>query len=196
MRILLAIARIPVIIWFLVAGLWGYKIFRDWELGPKVEMEAEIKNKETQVRRLVDDVKRAEEFQKLKEEKFKQLQELEIKLNQASGKIPRSMDVPSLLKPLADIADKVGLQFHRFKPGTKFNNEFLFVYPIDVEFKGTYSQVMSFLDEVSQLTRIIATKKLTFDNPLPKGTASLITAKIVLYAYSMDPNSNLGKGNQ
>ncbi len=196
MRLLLAITRIPALLWFLIAGIWGYAIYRNFDTTVKVEYETEISAKKSQMKRLDADIKRAEDFQKLKEEKFAALQALEIQLNQASGKIPRTMDVPSLLKPLADISDKVGLQFIRFKPGTKFNQEFLFVYPLDVELRGTYSQVMSFLDETSQLTRVISTKKLTLDQPQPKGTASLISAKVTFYAYSMDPNSNLGKNGQ
>ena len=189
MSIIRLFIRIPFVIWFLIAAGLGYMDYQTWQTDVYQPLVAAKDAKKSQVSIKQAELNRAEEFTRRREEKIKELQELTLKLEATKSALPRSASVPSLLKDLADISDKVGLQFSRFKPENERKRRFLVETPITVELRGTYIQIMSFLDGAANIERIIATEKLSFDNPSIRGGVSTLTANASLITYHIDESS-------
>ena len=60
------------------------------------------------------------------------------------------------------------------------------ITPVEVELKGSYPQVMSFLDETAHVKRIIAAKSLELDRPEARAGISVVSAKATIYAYRIE----------
>ncbi len=185
---------IPPYFWLLVAAAWGAYLYYDWNTGAYKDILNERQSKETQLLSLNENAKKIEEFKRRRAEKLKELQDLGEKFKATADRMPRSASVPDLLKSLADISDKSGLEFSRFKPGANRHQQFLVVTPIEVTLKGTYVQVMTFLDAAANLTRVVAAEKLIFGldskgTSIP-GPVNVVSATASLVTYYIDENYN------
>jgi type IV pilus assembly protein PilO len=192
MAIVRMLIRIPFIIWFLVAGGLGYMDYMTWETDIYQPLIGQRDQKQAVVSAKQSELNRAEEFTRKREEKLKELQELTLRLEATKSALPRSSSISSLLKDLADISDSVGLQFSRFKPEQERFRKFLVETPISVELKGTFVQIMSFLDGAANIERIVATEKLSLDNAVQTGPSSVLTATATLITYHIDDSSVTG----
>ena len=178
--------KIPFVLWFVIAGGLGYMDFKNWEADVLAPLIASRESKKNEVSIKQAELNRAEEFTRRREEKLKELQDLTLRLEATKSALPRSSSIPSLLKDLADISDKVGILFSRFKPENERKRKFLVETPISVELRGTYVQIMTFLDSAANIERIVATEKISFDNPAFRGPTSILTATATLITYHID----------
>jgi type IV pilus assembly protein PilO len=178
--------RLPFILWFLVAGGMGYMDYTSWETETFTPLLGQLEAKKGEVLAKQKELTRAQEFTTKREEKLKELQDLTLRLEATKSALPRTSSIPNLLKDLADVSDKVGLQFSRFRPEKERAKKFLLETPIAVDLKGTYVQVMSFLDGAANIERIIATEKLDLTNPQIRGPAAVVTATATLITYHLD----------
>jgi type IV pilus assembly protein PilO len=186
MTIVRILINIPFIVWFVVAGGLGYMDFKNWETDILNPLIATRDTKKNELATKQKELARAEEFTRRREEKLKELQDLTLRLEGTKAALPRASSIPALLKDLADISDRVGLLFSRFKPETDRRRKFLVETPISVELKGTYVQIMSFLDGAANIERIVATERLSLDNPVLRGPTSTVTATATLITYHID----------
>jgi Tfp pilus assembly protein PilO len=191
MSLIFRIARLPIYLYILVAGVWGYYNYYAWQTDVQAPLLSELQSKKAEHTNLQAKNKKAEEFKKVREQKFREREELELKFREGAALIPSTPDIPQLIKSLADISDKVGLEFSEFRPGTAKSQEFLNILPIEVKLSGTYVQIMSFLDETAQLKRVATPKTVRLDNARPRGTASTLSADATIQVYSMDQAAGL-----
>lgn len=186
MSILRVLIRLPFILWFLIAGGLGYMDYTTWETDVYQPLLAQLDTQKAQVVAKQGELKRAEEFTTRREEKLKELQDLTLRLEATKSALPRTASIPNLLKDLADVSDKVGLQFSRFRPEKERQKKFLWETPIAVDLRGTYVQIMSFLDGAANIERIVATEKLDLANPQFRGPAAVISAQATMITYHID----------
>lgn len=187
MSLLAKLARIPFILWFAVAGGLAYMDYTEWESNTLAMLDSEKSQKESRLAQVKRDTGRAEDFRRRKEQKLRELQELSRKIEATRQQYPTSPNIAQLLKDLADVADRTGLEFHSFKPGAERRQEFIVTTTIDVRLRGTYIQVMSFLDTASNLKRTVTAEKLSLENPSVRdGSVSLVNATATLATYSVD----------
>jgi type IV pilus assembly protein PilO len=192
------LARIPYILWFALAGWLAWSDWTNWQTEVWAGLESEETSKKALLQNLKRESQRAEDFSRMKEKKLKELQEISERLDAARGRFPSTPSVAQLLKDLADVADRTGLEFSSFKPMSERRNEFIVTSPIEVKIRGTYIQVMSFLDTSANLKRAVVTENLKFESPpansAPQGTAAPISeshtiqASATLVTYSIDPS--------
>lgn len=188
------IKLIPVLI--LGALAWGgmaIKEYYDWESEVYSGLEAQLQAKNAELAAVKRETGRAEEFRRRKEAKLKELQELSAKLEATRQEYPTTPSIPQLLKDLADVADRTGLEFHSFRPQAERRQEFVVTTPIEVRLRGTYVQIMSFLDTSANLKRTVAAEKLSIDSPTTReGSVSVVMASAQLVTYSIDENFDMG----
>jgi Tfp pilus assembly protein PilO len=189
MKLLLALASIPFYVWLLVAGAWAYMSYSGWEKDTLAPLVASIDSKKTQLKNLKANNDRAEAFKREREERFRKIQDLELQLKATSDRIPRTSNIPEILKSLANISDKVGLEFYSFKPAREVEDSFLRITPIEVQLKGSYAQVMSFLDETSHVRKIVAAKTLTLEKPTARAGTSIVSAKATIHSYRIESDA-------
>jgi type IV pilus assembly protein PilO len=186
MNLIRSILRIPPLLWFLVAGGLSYLDYSSWKTDVYEPLKQQIESAQGVLESTKNEITRASEFVHRRDEKIRELQELGQKLEQTRRELPRSSNIPDLLHSLADTSDQTGLDFSHFKPGKSVKTELLVETPIDVTLRGTYLQIMSFLDATANMTRVVAARKLTLDTPASRGSISVVNATATLVTYHID----------
>lgn len=181
-----AIIKLPWPLWILGIAGYLYFTYHTWETEEYLPLKAQIETTSEQLAKLQKENKEAETFEKERDSNIQQLQNLAEEFNKALEKLPKSSDTPGILSNLAEISDRVGVDFNRFEPGKPAVNGFLMETPFKVELKGTFVQIMSFLDEVAHLKRIVSGKSVTFKDPVLRGSKAVVTAEAVLVTYYFD----------
>jgi type IV pilus assembly protein PilO len=107
------------------------------------ELETEIKTNQTL----------ADKLPQLQEEKAK----AEAQLTALQQELPAEAEVVALLKQIAEVGVKSGLNFKLWKPGSsRPGRDGLYVeYPVDVEVAGGYHALAGFFDQIGHLQRIV-----------------------------------------
>lgn len=192
MSLIWKIIRLPFLIWIAIGVGMAYRDYSEWESTTLTSLNGQLQGKSAEYNNVKRETSKAEEFRRRKEEKLRELQELSAKLEATRSQYPTSPNVSQLLKDLADVADRTGLEFHSFKPMAEKRQEFIVTTPIEVKLRGTYIQIMSFLDTAANLKRAVVAEKLALDNPTTRdGSVSLVNVSANLVTYSVDETADL-----
>lgn len=149
------------IVWVPIIAYVLYTDYEQWNLEVYQPLLQSVETEKKLLKSLEKKLGQIEEFRAQKNEKIAEMDGLRKKLEEAKREFPSKSELPNLLKSLADISEKIGMEFSSFKPGgTQAAAEGLRSAKINVELAGSYVQVMSFLDSVSNLERIVNTEKL------------------------------------
>ena len=181
-----AFIRIPFVVWFLVAGGLAYMDYNDWNTNVYEALKGEVSAKENDIQTKTKAVAEAQKFIEQRDQKRKEIEDLYNKVAATKAQLPRSSSVPELLRALADISDQAGIEFREFTPLQPRKNRFLVETPITVQLKGTYLQVMSFLDASANMTRVVTCQKLSFS---PTGKEGPISASASLVTFHLDESA-------
>jgi len=154
--------QIAVAILLIGASYAGYQIYTFYtEDIPKMVLEkqkldVEITSKEAELKKLQDFAQNIETIKQ-------QLKELNIQLESALEYMPRSFSFSSLLRKLTMLAQNSGVElssFHPKKGEEKKDSSFYSTASIDFDLKGTFTQTLVFLDQLSRLKRIVSIEDL------------------------------------
>ena len=197
MGLIRAIIRIPTGIWIIGFAAYMYLQYSNWQTKSYKPLVIQLSSSKNELQQLVEKNKASESFEKQKQEKLKEIQKLAEELNRVLDKLPKASDIPIILSSFADISDRVGLEFSKFEPGSsaKSSNPYFMETPIKVQLKGSFIQIMSFLDEVSHLKRIIVGKSLNLksssknDSSKNEAPASLLESEANFMTYHFDGSS-------
>jgi type IV pilus assembly protein PilO len=97
--------------------------------------------------------------------------------------LPKSQEIPDLLRNISDLGKGAGLDFLTFVPGQETPKDFYAEIPIDITIVGPYHNLGSFLDNVSKLERIVTVNNITMGNPKEDGTEMLLNSSCRLITY-------------
>ncbi len=184
-----AILNLPLIIWIIAIGGYLYYTHVNWETDSLIPLQQQVATAKDEFSKIQVQNREAEAFEKERDARFQKLQSLAEEFNKALEKLPRSSDTPGLLSNLAEISDRVGVEFARFEPGRPALNGFLMETPFRVELRGSFVQIMSFLDEVAHLKRIVTGKSLSLKEPTLRGQTAILKAEAVLLTYYFDESA-------
>lgn len=93
----------------------------------------------------------------------KELEEVRSKFEATSVLLPKSQEIPNLLRNISDLGRNAGLDFLSFTPGQEIPKDFYAEIPIDIQIKGPYHNLGVFLDKVSKLERIVTVNNIKTD---------------------------------
>jgi type IV pilus assembly protein PilO len=174
----------------IILALLTYKEQRTWEETVLVEKQNQVSSKEAELKIKVAEVNKAEQFVADREQKKKQLFELREEVDRQAKSVPQKASLPEVLAELDTRADKTGLVFSRFAPQAEVRQRFLVLSPFSVKLRGTYTQIMSFVDAAANMERAVSTQNLVIDSPsAPKAGASILNAEATMVTYHIDMNS-------
>ncbi len=145
-------------------GYGGYEYYT-FQNEQVPQYEGERKQLEQKVGSKQQELKKVQEFSKNIESIKQELKELNAQLEVALEHMPRQFNLAALLRRLHLLAQNSGLELHTFKPSSneeKSGDAFYSTLNIDFEIRGTYTQILLFLDQVSRLKRIINTDAIKF----------------------------------
>jgi type IV pilus assembly protein PilO len=123
----------------------------------------EIQEKEKAIAKLQEDVafleKRAELIPVLQEENRATTEILAV----AIRLLPETQDIPSILAELATLGNEARVTVLKVKPEQEQKHEFYATIPITLELQGGFHNIMSLLDRVAHMNRIVRIADVQMD---------------------------------
>jgi type IV pilus assembly protein PilO len=134
----------------------GYYL-QDFLTTEVVDMEKEIATIESDLGKKTNELKRLQDFAQNIERVKQELRELNLQLETALEHMPRTFNLSGLLRRFTMLAQNSGVELSSFKPKKSVDTAgaFYATIGIDFELRGTFSQILVFLDQLSRLKRII-----------------------------------------
>lgn len=139
-------------------------------------LEEKMVRQKAEQRKLDLDLAEKSEIAQNLNERRREMDVLEQKLAEALTELPENKDVEELLAQLNDIGKKSGLEIARVEPGpeTVGGGDFFARIPIKMSVSGNYHEIAMFLQEVSNMRRIVNVNNIKLDG------AKLKNEKVVL----------------
>jgi type IV pilus assembly protein PilO len=157
MGIMERLEAIPVLYrWLMVLGLLVLLTVLYWYLlyQPRLEDIAALQNQ-------IDDrgmlLKKNQRIAKNHEKFQAEVVALQAELVRLLRFLPKSQEIPGLIRQISDLAVRTGLQVNLLRPAlTEVPKQFYAEVPITVQVKGQYHAVGQFFDALARLPRIIS----------------------------------------
>ncbi|MCB0418640.1 MAG: type 4a pilus biogenesis protein PilO [Bdellovibrionaceae bacterium] len=137
-------------------------------------LEGQISVKKAELRKLQDF---AENIEKIKQE----LAQLNVQLESALEYMPPTFDLSGVLRKMTLLAQNTGVRVKTFRPGGEGNGEASFYRSVEIrcEIEGTFTQTVSFLDQLARMKRIINIEELDIKTNNVAAKAGAIEARTV-----------------
>jgi type IV pilus assembly protein PilO len=107
-------------------------------------------------------------------ERRREMEVLEQKLAEARSELPDTLDMDDLLAQLNDQGKKAGLVISSVEPGNEAPAQFFAKVPIKMTVHGNYHEIAMFMQEVSQMRRIVNVSDIQL------GAPNMVNQKVVL----------------
>ena len=182
--------QIMLVIILLGAAYGGYN-FYDFQTNEVPKLEADEHKGEAEIATKQGELKRLQNFKVNIETVKQELKELNLQLESALEYMPRAFELSKLLRRLTTLAQNSGVELSSFKPKKteeKKSGSFYSTVAIDFDLKGSFTQTLVFLDQLSRLKRIInidSLKLRSMENPQRTGAvAATTTASVRTYRFA------------
>ena len=141
--------------WLIVLGLFTVLGIAYWYLLYQPRMDELATLQEQSTSKKTDLLKHQQIASKY--EAFKaEVAALEAHLSQLLKFLPKSQEIPDLIRQISDLAVQTGLQINLLRPQGEQPEQFYAKVPITVQVKGPYHAVGQFLDALGRLPRIVS----------------------------------------
>ncbi len=142
-----------------------------------------IKKLELQVQNSSEELKKVRKAARDLPKYQKELESAQSEFESTSVLLPKSQEIPNLLRNISDLGKGAGLDFLSFVPGPETPKDFYAEIPIDIKIKGPYHNLGAFLDTVSKLERIVTVNNIKTENPEQGSGEMLLTSSCKLVTY-------------
>jgi type IV pilus assembly protein PilO len=115
------------------------------------------------------------------------LNELQGNLNEARAQLPDEADVPQLLAQLDNRARQAGLAISRFEPKAESPKDFYAEIGFDMDVKGSYHEIATFIDSVGKLDRIVNVSDITMKEPKTVNQKVVVASDFIIKTYRFLP---------
>lgn len=111
---------------------------------------------------------------------------VEEQFKETSVLFPKEKEIPRLLTDISAEGQSADLEFLTFKPMAAIPKDFYSEIPIDIQVRGPYHNVGSFLDHVSKLNRIVSVSNIKISAPTKSEGEILLnsTCRLVTYQFT------------
>lgn len=116
-------------------------------------------------------------------ERRREMDQLEQRLQDALTELPTEKNIDELLAALNDIGKKAGLEITRVVPGTEANEAFYAKIPIVMAVKGNFHEIAVFLQEISQMKRIVNVNNLKLSSPTAKNEKVILSSDFLATTF-------------
>ena len=100
---------------------------------------------------------------------------LQEDLERAKALLPNEREIDDLLKSIANLGKKVGLNFLLFRPLPDVQRDFYAEVPVEISISGGYHEVALFFAKVGQLKRIVNIQNVSLSGPVEKNGKMQVT---------------------
>ncbi|MBM4784035.1 MAG: type 4a pilus biogenesis protein PilO [Archangiaceae bacterium] len=116
-------------------------------------------------------------------ERRREMDQLEQRLQDALTELPTEKNIDELLAALNDLGKKAGLEITKVVPGNEANEAFFARIPIVMAVKGNYHEIAVFLQEISQMKRIVNVNNLKLGTPVLKNEKVTLTSDFLATTF-------------
>ncbi len=163
----------------------------------QVEMhKTQLANNGSELAALKVKLTEGQKFVKSLELKKTEIQGLVQKLSEYQGALSEGLDVPAMIKLLVGEAKKIELKVEKIEPGKKDPKEYYLEQEFRLDIKGTYQQIVLFIQRVSSLQRILRVEAFTLKPVVSiSPNSKIINAQLSVraYQYTMSAEDKIGK---
>jgi len=144
-----------VVVLGLVSGGWYC-----WELDSKIEQQNKINEQIAQLDKKLAHLKQLKKKLKKIEERFDFYQKQFVLAKQLLPENTKALD--RLLASFEAKGIEKGIEFVYFKPLNEVQYDFYAARNVDIKLKGSFNNIVSYLDELSHLNRLLTISSLNF----------------------------------
>jgi len=157
----------------------------------------QIKRLEAQRRKLegeyIDKQQIADNLNEYRREKA----ELEEKLAAALLELPQEAAIDELLRQLHELGSNAALQIVAIEPQAEAKEEFFARIPVRMRVSGSYHEVLTFLDEVGRMKRIVNVSGIQLDKPAMNNEKVVLEASFLATTFRfLTPEEMASKSSQ
>jgi type IV pilus assembly protein PilO len=116
-------------------------------------------------------------------ERRREMDQLEQRLQDALTELPEKKDLDELLAQLNDVGKKAGLDITSVTPGSEANEAFYARIPIIMSVRGNYHEIAMFLQEISQMKRIVNVNNLRLNQAEGSGGKVVLSSTFVATTF-------------
>lgn len=107
------------------------------------------------------------------------LAEIDKKMAAVDAMLPNSVDLGGFLTQLEQAAKASGVQLSEMKPGQNISKVVYQAVPIEVSFRGTFTQILSFLQRLDNIKRFNVVNSVNI-----KSQQGMLSGKLTIAIYS------------
>lgn len=148
-----------------IAGLgvsYGLYLFYDFSTNGITGLEQGLQAQESILASKNGELRKVRNFADNIESVKLSLRELNLQLESAMESLPRNYDLSGLLRKISMIGFNSGVAIGTFRPSTeiKKEGEFYETMPVSFNVSGSFTQVLSFFDQLLHLKRVVRIEKV------------------------------------
>jgi type IV pilus assembly protein PilO len=123
-------------------------------------------------------------------ERRREMDVLQQKLDEALSELPEQADVDELLAQLNDVGRKSGLEIATVEPTPEQPAQIYVKIPIRMSVTGNYNEVALFLQEVANMRRIVNVNNIRLGTPQVRNEKVVLSADFIATAFRfLDQNA-------
>ncbi|TMA66000.1 MAG: hypothetical protein E6J69_11680 [Deltaproteobacteria bacterium] len=166
----------------LLAGVIVAVAVLDWQYwyGPQARALTEAQSRVTE-RRLELEGKRAKANARAEAER--QLRDLTAELRRAQARLPDQREIADLLSSIAASGRSAGLEITLFRQKPETYHDFYAGVPVEMQMRGTYHELATFLDRVKRLDRIVNVTDIHLTKPHIDNERMLLEATCMVTTF-------------
>ena len=146
-------------------------------------VEGTIGQQQARQRQLDAQLQEKSEIAQNLNERRREMDVLQQKLDEALSELPEQADVDELLAQLNEVGRKSGLEISTVEPTTEQPAQIYVKIPIKMSVTGNYNEVALFLQEVANMRRIVNVNNLRLGTPQVKSEKVVLTADFIATAF-------------
>src|SRR5208283_814546 len=146
-------------------------------------VEAQIGGQQARQRALDAQLQEKSEIAQNLNERRREMDVLQQKLDEALSELPEESDVDGLLASLNDVGRKSGLEIATVEPTAEQAAQIYVKIPIRMSVTGNYNEVALFLQEVANMRRIVNVNNIRLTSPQVRSEKVVLSADFIATAF-------------
>ena len=153
-----------------------------------------LENQAAQQRVLDSQLQEKSEIAQNLNERRREMDVLQQKLDEALAELPESADVDELLAQLNEIGRKSGLEISTVEPAPEESAQIYVKIPIKMALTGNYHEIAMFLQSLANLRRIVNVNNIQLGSPTLKSEKVVLNTSFVATTFRfLDPKAAQGE---
>ena len=119
----------------------------------------------------------------------REFDQLNQKLQAALTELPEKKDIDELLAQLNDVGKKAGLEITKVQPGGEIPEQLFAKIPINIAVSGNYHEIAMFMQEISNMQRIVNVNNIRLVQPTGKGDKVILASEFLATTFRFQEQS-------